>query len=302
MNLSRFAVCGGVLVALSAAAAACSFTEGFDGFVGNGDSSDSGPDSTSNTDSANPQSGGDSGGGNDAGDSGSPEVDAADPNTPPVFVDGGSFCGTQESTTFCEDFDTTDLPVHWVEEGAWARLTSYEPKSAPNVFLVDVPETETGGTFVSKITKTMDTTSTNMIVAFDFNPEKISVGTSFLMLAAVEYSKGASKYSMRLVYSSGSVRLEESDLVTPPANHDEYHPFFTIPTGNWTRIKLDFVASGATPGMTVSLDGVDVGVRETLTPTAGIDPTPTLILGAVYAASPHTGWTLRYDNLTVTYR
>ncbi len=107
---------------------------------------------------------------------------------------------------------------------------------------------------------------------------------------------------MRLVYSNGSVRLEESNLVPPPNNKDAYHPFFTIPNGKWTRIKLDVVASGATPGVTISLDGTTVGVRESITPTAGLDPLPTLILGAVFAGNPHTGWTLRYDDVTVTYR
>ena len=298
MNVSRYAL----LAALTAAAAACSFTEGFDGFAGSGGAADAGHDTGSSINPSTPGPGDDGGGQTDSGDAGSQVRDAADPNTPPVFVDGGSFCGTQESTTFCEDFDTTDLPVHWVEEGTWAKLTSYTPKSAPNGFLLEVPETSAGGTFVSKITRVMPAPSTNMIVAFDFYPEKVSVGTSFLMLAALEWSKGTQKYSMRLVYSSGSIRLEESDLVTPPNNKDYYHPFFSLPTDKWTRIKLDVVAAGTTPGVTLSLDGVDVGTREALTPTAGMDTTPTLILGAVFAASPHTGWTLRYDNLTVTYR
>lgn len=302
MSLSRDVLRGGLLAALTTAtAAACSFTEGFDGFAGNGNASDAGHDTSSSQEPSTP-SGDDSGNTADSSNPGDAAVDAPDPNTPPVFVDGGSFCSTQDGTAFCEDFDTTDLPVHWTEEGAWAKLTSYEPKSAPNGFLLEVPEQDTGGTFVSKITKQLDAPSTNMIVAFDFYPEKVSLGTSFLMLAAIEYDKGTTKYSMRLVYSSGQIRLEESDLVAPPNNKDEYHPFFTIPEGKWTRVKLDIVASGATPGCQLSLDGVNVGTREVLTPTAGIDSTPTVILGAVYAAAPHTGWTLRYDNLSVTYR
>jgi len=72
--------------------------------------------------------------------------------------------------------------------------------------------------------------------------------------------------------------------------------------GKWTRIKLDVVASGATPGVQVSLDGTPVGVRETITPTPGMDATPTLLLGAVFAGNPSTGWRLRYDDITVTYR
>jgi hypothetical protein len=294
----RFAV-----VALLAATAACSFTMGFDGFAGSGDTpSDGGPDSPSARDDSGNPPGVDGSSNVDAGDSGAIDADAGPVDQPPVFVDGGSFCGTQESTAFCEDFDTTDLPVHWVKEGVFAKLTSTAAKSAPNVFLLDVPESTAGGTFVSKITKTMDSPSTNLVVAFDFSPEKVNLTSSFLILAALEYTKLDAKYSMRLVYSNGSVRVEESNLVPPPNNKDSYHPFFTIPTGQWSRVKLDVVASGATPGVQVSLDGTPVGARDALTPTPGIDPTPTLILGAVFAGNPNTGWKLRYDNVTVTYR
>lgn len=62
------------------------------------------------------------------------------------------------------------------------------------------------------------------------------------------------------------------------------------------------VTSGGSPGAQLSIDGTPVGAREALVPTPLVDPTPTLILGAVFAGNPHTGWTLRYDNVTVTYR
>lgn len=302
MSKSLLLLRGGLVAAL-AATAACSFTMGFDGFAaGDVASGDGGNDGRA---PADPDGGGpavDGSSGDGGRDAASPEVDAGDPNLPPVFVDGGSFCGTQESTAFCEDFDTADLAVRWVKEGVFAKLTSYAAKSAPNVFLLDVPESTAGGTFVSKITKTMDAPSTNLVVAFDFVPEKVNLTSSFLILAALEYTKLDLKYSLRLVYSNGSIRLEESNLVPPPNNKDAYHPFFTVPVGKWTRIKLDVVASGATPGAQISLDGTAVGARETITPTPGMDATPTLLLGAVFAGNPNTGWRLRYDDITVTYR
>lgn len=292
------------VAAFMAATTACSLVAGFDGFAGPGGVQlDDGGNALPGTD-AKPGAVAE-GGAIDTGATGdaTTEADAGDPNTPPVFVDGGSFCGGQDGTTFCEDFDTADLPVRWIREGVFARLTSYTPKSAPNVFLLDAPESTTGGTFVSKISHAFETPSTNLLVAFDFKPERVNLGSSFLILAALEYVKNdTSKYSMRLVYSNGSVRLEESNLVPPPNNKDTYHPFFSIPMNQWTRVKLDVVASGGTPGIIVSLDGVPVGAREVLTPTVGLDPTPTLILGAVFAGNPHTGWTLRYDDVAVTYR
>ena len=281
------------------AASACSFTEGFDGFAGasatrnNGSTGDG--SLTTNSDSGDgfsAVSGHTDGGGDGA---------VVDPNTAPYFVDGGSFCSTQ-TTSFCDDFDTQDLGKNWLREGAYSKLTSYSAKSAPNDFLLNAPATTAAGTFVSKITHEFENSATSMVVTFDFFPEETYLGTSFFILGSMEWTRGDSKYSLRLVYSSGQIRLEESNLVAPPNNMDEYHPFFSLPAGQWSRLSLDVVASGTTPGAQLSADGVPIGTRETITPTAGMDLRPTLILGAVYAGQPHTGWILRYDNVTVTFR
>jgi hypothetical protein len=295
------------MAVLLTATGACSLAVGFDGFAGSGDAGvDGGGGRAALGDDATPGAARDDDGGGSLADSSNtevtPDADAGDPNTPPVFVDGGTFCDAQSGATFCEDFDTADLPGRWAREGVFARLTSFSPSSAPNGFLVDVPKSDTGGTFVSKITRVLEAPSTNVALAFGFEPERVNLGSSFLILAALEYTKAEAKYSLRLVYMNGSVRLEESNLVPPPNNKDTYHPFFVLPVGKWSRVKLDIVASGATPGVVLSIDGAQVGLREPLTPTANLDPTPTLILGAVFAANPHTGWTLRYDDVTVTYR
>ena len=66
------------------------------------------------------------------------EADAPDPNVPPRFVEGGSFCSSQgASSVFCDDFDTADLTQEWQREGVFGKLTSYDSKSAPNDFLIE---------------------------------------------------------------------------------------------------------------------------------------------------------------------
>jgi hypothetical protein len=299
MTHPRFVLrCGAGL--LFAATAACSLTVGFDGFVGSDARDGGGLDG--NTASTDPTPGEEGGTGSTSNDAG---TDAArpDPNVPPVFVDGGSYCSTGgEGATFCEDFDTADLPARWITEGVFAKLTSYAPKSEPNVLLVDVPPSNAGGTFVSKVTRAFDVPSTNMVLAFDIKPERVNAGASFFILGALEWTRADDKYSLRLVYSNGRVRLEESNLIAPPNNKDTYHPFFDLPTDKWTRVSLDIVGSGGSPGVQLSLDGVAVGVREPLAPTPNISQRPTLILGAVYAGNPHTGWSLRYDDVTLTFR
>lgn len=298
-----------VALVLSTAASACSLLS-WDGFVGpprDGTSSDDDASEPSDTgDGDDGASDPDGGVSNDAQAEASDDAsfDAetdADPNTPPVFQDGGSFCAGHSAATFCEDFDEVPLDKRWIREGTFGRLTSYNAKSAPNDFLVAVSPNTGGGTFVSKITRTMSASSTNLLVSFDLFPEKINENSSVLMLAALEYTGGESKYSLRLVYLNGQIRLEESDLVPPPNNKDSYHPFFDVPVGQWSRIQLDIDLSDAPPGVTISVDGAPVGSRLTVTPTPNIQTLPTLILGAVFAQNPHSGWALRYDNVLVEY-
>jgi hypothetical protein len=292
-----------VATLLLATTAACTLAAGFDGFVGPSRSDGGGADRDGDVSTPREETDAKADTLVRADTESGVDADRPDPNVPPIFVDAGSFCPTPtSSTTFCEDFDTTDLTTRWLREGIYGKLTSYAPKSAPNVFLVDVPPTSTSGTFVSKITRAFETSSTSLVMGFDIKPERINVGSSFFILAALEWPKSEDKYSLRLVYSNGGVRLEESNLVPPPNNKDAYHPFFTLPEGKWSRLTLDIIASGPTPGAQLSLDGVAIGTRETLTPTVGIDPRPTLILGAVFAGNPHTGWTLRYDDATLTFR
>lgn len=286
---------------LALASAACTFAVGFDGFVGKTEPGDGGGAEARSSVPAASNRGTDSSiddvSSSDAGD-----ASVADPNVGPFFLDAGhSYCGSVDAS-FCEDFDSEDLPVRWTKEGPFAKLTSYSAKSSPNDFLVLAPETTTGGTFVSKITHAFSASSTNLLIDFQFMPEKVNAGSAFFILAALEYTKGSAKYSLRLVFSNGQIRLEESNLIPPPNNQDFYHPFFSLQDGRWSHIKVDVVASGGSPGAQLFVDDAPIGVREMLTPTVGIDPTPTLILGAVFAGQPHTGWTLRYDDVTVTYR
>lgn len=296
----------GTLAALVAPGAACSLT-GWDGFVGDpkvvneGDASQAdgaAPGDDDDDDDVGNDGAVDTDGGSDA----EADVDAGDPNGPPVYVDGGTFCKGQ-TLAFCDDFDKGSVDREWIREGTFLKQTSYLSKSAPNNLLVYAPPTTGAGSFVSKITRTMGSPSTNMVVAFDFYPEIVDEGAAFLILAALEYAKGtAGRYSLRLVYNHGDVRLEESDLVPPPNNKDAYHPFFSVPRGKWSRVKLDIDLGATTPGVNITLDEVAVGAREVVTPTANIDPTPTLILGAVFANNPHAGWAFRYDNVSVLYR
>lgn len=299
MNRHALALCS---IAVVSQAAACSLAMGFDGFVGDKKETDGGSGQTSDGGSVATNEGGQDSGPEVLGPGDGGDVFVPDPNIGPVFVDGGTTCKTTPGAALCDDFDAFDLTTNWVREGNYARLTSYAASSAPNNFLLSAPAQNSGGNFVSKISHAFDQDSGDLLVGFDIYPEKVA-DSAFLILGALEYTSGTAKYSIRLVYSNGQVRVEESDLVPPPNNHDVLHPFFTIEPKKWSRVKLDITLDGGSPTIKILLDDIPVGGSPlAATPTAGISWKPTLILGAVFAGAPHSGWTLRYDNVLVSFR
>lgn len=289
---STLLVCGALL-------SGCSLTAGFDGFVGPGGASPTPPVDAGGdrADDADPP----------ALETGVAETDAgadtSDPDAPPTFLEAGSsYCDGAGDAALCDDFDRHDLGYTWSREGLWARIVGSGALSPPNHFLVDVPAASGTGTFVSKITRAFSEPSSDLTLSFAFDPAKVDGGSAFLLVAALEFPRASAKYSLRLVYLNGQLRLEESNLVPPPLNEDVYHPFFPLPQGKWSRLRLDVVLAGPTPSIEIRVDDASIAGKEPLKVPAGIDLAPTLVLGAVFGGQPHTGWTLRYDDVRLDTR
>ncbi len=124
-----------------------------------------------------------------------------------------------------------------------------------------------------------------------------------LLFAGLDFlgNTANAKYSLRLAWNSGAPRLEESFLGTPS---DILHQNFTIPLQTWSHVELDLTLPQAdggatTPTFTILVNGIVQGTSETLSPPAGFDQRPTLLIGAVYGTGPTSGWALRYDNVTL---
>ena len=234
-------------------------------------------------------------------DAGPDTADTAPPNAPPTFVDAGAttFCSAHTSSTFCADFDEAPLPAGFTStEGAFISLTSTNPSSRPNDFLLNVPPQNGVGVLASKVTRSFPRSATGADVAFDLDPEKLNTSASGLLIAALEFtSNPAAKYSVRLAFNQGAIRVEESYLAPSPA--DIFHSVFSLAPGQWSRIRLElrFGADGGPSTLGVYVNDVLQGSKDALTPPLGMDGRPTLLLGAVYGSLPHDGWTLRYDNV-----
>ncbi len=235
-------------------------------------------------------------------DAGADRADAAPPNDPPVFLDAATthWCSAYAASTFCADFDEAPLPSGFTAtEGAFISLTSTSSRSSPNDFLLLVPPQDGFGVLASKVTRSFPQLVTTADLSFDINPEKLNTTQSGLLFAAVEFTgNAAAKYSVRLAYNQGVPRVEESFLGGSAA--DIFHSVFTLPTGAWSRLRLElrFGADGgpSTIGVYVN-DVLQGGSKDSLSPPAAMDAHPSLLLGAVYGTLPHNGWTFRYDNV-----
>jgi hypothetical protein len=255
--------------------------------------------------------------GSDIADAGVAEAGATVPlSAPPSWPEAGtaSWC-TQfgYEATFCADFDESPLPSGFsAEDGAFlAETTSAsQPSSGPNDLLLYVPQQPGSQAFGSKLSRQFQTSATTITLAFDIKPESLNTTSSGILFAALDFTEKAAPaaYSLRLAYNSGLPRLEESYLgtssvSTPP---DVYHANFNLPVGVWSRVEIDVDFGGGGTGdaggatETIFVGGLRQGLPETLTPPAGFDARPNLLIGAVYGTSPTAGWAIRYDDVTLT--
>jgi hypothetical protein len=248
-------------------------------------------------------------------DAGPDAADAADAATPPppsalpIYLDAGvaSWCDQHPGYAFCADFDETALPAGFnASDGPFLIQTSSLPSSGPNDLLLHVPAQTGAGSFGSKLSRSFQTGATSVVLGFDFYPEVLNDTSAGILFAGLDFLGNANaKYSIRLAYNAGAPRLEESYLGSPS---DVYHSNFTIATGGWSRIQVEITLPGAVDGgdadagtatESIYVNGVLQGTSEVLTPPAGFDPRPNLLIGGVYGTSPTDGWALRYDNVTL---
>jgi hypothetical protein len=255
---------------------------------------------------------GDSGGTGPVTDASSDATDSASPVPPalaPIWLDAGSqsWCDLHQGYAFCADFDETPLPAGFsASDGAFLTQTSSNASSGPNDLLLYVPPQGGTSTWGSKLSRQFTTNGTSMVLAFDIDPEVLNVTSSGMLFAGLDFLGNATaKYSIRLAFNEGVPRLEESYLGSPA---DVYHSNFVLASGVWSRIQVEitFPATGDAGGgsdagtatESVYVNGVLQGTPEQLTPPAGFDQAPNLLIGAVYGTSPTDAWGLRYDNVT----
>jgi hypothetical protein len=229
----------------------------------------------------------------------------------PIFLDAStpSWCNQHLGYAFCADFDESPLPAGFsASDGPYLAQTSSSSSSSPNDLLLYVPTQTSASTWGSKLSRQFETVATSIVLAFDIDPESLNTSSNGMLFAGLDFLGNANaKYSLRLAYNAGAPRLEESYLGSPA---DIYHSNFTIPLHQWSRVQVEITFPAPTSGdggggadagtatETIYVNSVLQGITETLTPPAGFDQRPNLLVGAVFGTSPSNTWVIRYDNVT----
>ena len=324
MHVTTRLACFAVLVSLAGAAPGCTWSDLAALGAGAGGAGDAGAsDDAAGRDAPNP--GTDSAAGmdtstNPAVHASTPVVDSAasaipdaaeagtvaPPQALPIYLDAGtaSWCDQHPGYAFCADFDEIALPAGFsASDGAFLIQTSSLPSSGPNDLLLLVPSQSGSGIWGSKLSRPFSTYATSVVLAFDFYPELGSTGG--MLFAGLDFLGNAdAKYSVRLAFSNGAPRLEESYLGSPA---DVYHSNFAVPAQTWSRVQMELTlpptsdggaADAGTATESVYVNGVLQGTAEVLTPPEGFDSRPNLLVGGVYGTSPTGEWALRFDNVT----
>jgi hypothetical protein len=223
-----------------------------------------------------------------------PAHSPSDPSAPAPSA-APTWCTTQKAT-FCADFDGAALPAGFSTMDG-KLLTIGTAKTRPLVF--NAPAEGTGAAYWSRLIVPFTTSSSDMTTAFDIAPSKLNAQAGALLAASLEFPNNpAAWYSVRMVFVAGRTRIEENI----GGSRNVYHPFFDLPLDKWSRVSLDLVLSGAQKTFKLSVDGMQVGGLEPISPPAQIDLHPRLLVGGVYITTPNDGWNLSYDNVTMTLR
>ncbi len=262
---------------------ACSLLTSVDGLTGGAAATEGGPGAQDSGDAS-------------LGESSTPLVDGGDGG------DAGPWCLTHKAdAAYCEDFDTDGLAA-WdaVIEGA-GGTTKPDPgaaTSAPYSMLSDLPGAN-AGKVEAYIARKALLPATSASFDADFRLEKANTASSQLQIGKLlEIDvNGDGTWELGLAIN------DKRKLVVFQYNYasNGYAEAFVYPTpvalGAWTRVGLHLRLQNTLDGVfDMDIDGARVATAVPVQPLSAKSPFR-LFIGAIYTSTPHTGWTLRTDNV-----
>lgn len=240
----------GAALALTLAFAGCSLTADLSGFSSAPASGDAAPASDAAT----------------VGDAATFDGDGG-PTTSP---DAGPFCARATGAAFCDDFDQAPLAAFWtmaLDPGASVVVNDASAVSAPNALLVTMPLVA-GTCKYAYATHTMGkayakTVRMELDVRFARLSQQAFASTSIGLGSTADGTHCDYYFATR----AGSTSLVVEPSVNGGAGTVTYPLARAIEAGPWTHVAFAFdTAQGATPTVTVSLDGVVALDKQAITP------------------------------------
>jgi hypothetical protein len=253
----------------------------------------------------------DSGPGHDSGGGVEGGRDAS--TTPESGVDAAPppYCSTVSPTPlYCNDFDQGALDPAWDQTtavGGTATVVGGEWVSPPSSWQVAVNAGANESTvdiagYKSFPAKQGASGTCNLQLQLRVDTADTSSAADGI-LTSIQLWNGSDAWDLELelsydTASTFAVALtEESDYATHPSGA-------TITKGTWVSVGMTLVlpagAGGATTA-TLSLDGTKVLTTTVHVLSGGAalpSPIPEILVGATYATSATSGWSVRYDNVT----
>lgn len=235
------------------------------------------------------------------------DANAADTSTTPVDGGdgGGNWCVMhQGDASFCDDFDTQGL-AQWQKSergGGTTTADTAAASSAPASMLSVLPALD-GGLSGAFVYRDMKVPVVEVAGDAEFRVEQTNTGSTLLQLMKLlELSPTA--VNDELAWEVGvAINGVSRKLVVFQYNYytSTYTELFTFPTpiavGEWTRLRLHLRLRGTFDGV-VDLDVNGTRVATDLVAQPAFAKAPfQLYAGAIYTVSPHTGWTVRTDNV-----
>jgi hypothetical protein len=263
------------VIALAAAAGACSLFTSLDGFTGG-------------TDDANADANADGASALDGSSGGDVVARDATPD--------GPWCANQPPHTFCSDFDEVPLGVDWptIETGSSLTVGSSAWTSPPNALFLDHPGT---GSFVANVAKSFPTPGTRLHCEFDVRFDVVSTADLHLARFYVD-SPSFSYYQVSLIRTSSGLSV---DLNAGGLPYAKWQVAQATASGEWSRVALEIGLPGGGDPDAGSVQGliaggpVGGGTRTEQVPTnvTGID----FVLGPAADAPGSGAWSIRFDNV-----
>jgi hypothetical protein len=282
--LVRFVRCGLALGAAWSLLAACSLLTPTDGLSGGPALTDGGPGSSG-----------------EAGEASSAEASTSDGSLE-AGGDAGPWCAThQGSAALCEDFDTKGLTAWDAIVAGGGGTTAPDPvawTSPPYAMLSNLPAA-TSGKVEGYIATKFSVEASDLVLDADFRVDKVNTAASQLQIAKLLQLDGSGDG----IWETGVAVNDQRKLVVFQYNYSTngYAEVFALPAsitlGTWIRVKLHLHLQNLLEG-TVDLD-IDGKRIESNLPVQPLSAKSRfrLFLGAIYADTPHTGWTVRIDNV-----